>query len=179
MITWPEGCSKKRWLGAKASTVFQGMNPGKKDDRFESYFMVGGSQITLRSGGIWLGPSGPLFLRGGCFGGESDDVRHPTHGETCTAGGLRVQVLSAARRAIAVAFLGHGISVVVTGWTLWRVHLPSLRVCRVHQRMWVSQRGSDIAQEAWPCLLLMVVVMVGAGSSTGPSQGEAGGMALS
>lgn len=50
------------WLGAKASTVFQGMNPGKKDDRSESYYMVGGSQITLRSGGIWLGPSGPLFL---------------------------------------------------------------------------------------------------------------------
>ncbi len=43
------------------------MNPGKKDDRFESYFMVGGSQITLRSGGIWLGPSGPLFLGGMIF----------------------------------------------------------------------------------------------------------------
>lgn len=38
------------------------MNPEKKDDRSESYFMVGGSQVTLRSGGIWLGPSGPLFF---------------------------------------------------------------------------------------------------------------------
>ena len=36
------------------------MNPEKKDDRSESYFMVGGSQVTLRSGGIWLGPAGPL-----------------------------------------------------------------------------------------------------------------------
>jgi hypothetical protein len=46
------------------------MNPGKKDDRFESYFMVGGSQITLRSGGIWLGPSGPLFFGGDDLEGE-------------------------------------------------------------------------------------------------------------
>lgn len=53
---------------------------------------------------------------------------HSDHGETWTAGGLRVQVLSEARTAMAVAFLGHGISVVVTGWTLCRVHLPSLRV---------------------------------------------------
>ena len=95
------------------------MNPGKKDDRFESYFMVGGSQITLRSGGIWLGPSGPLFfgddLKGEVRLGNSP---HPDHGDTCTEGGLRVQVLSEARRAMAVAFLGHGISVVVTGWML-------------------------------------------------------------
>ena len=94
------------------------MNPGKKDDRFESYFMVGGSQITLRSGGIWLGPSGPLFSNKGCFGGKLHNVLNPAHGETWTAGGLRVQVLSEARIAMAVAFLGHGISVVVTGWTL-------------------------------------------------------------
>lgn len=40
------------------------MNPGEKDDRSESYFMVGGSQVTLRSGGIWLGPAGPLFFGG-------------------------------------------------------------------------------------------------------------------
>lgn len=81
------------------------MNPGKKDDRSESYFMVGGSQVTLRSGGIWLGPAGPL--------GESEVerveicIRAGDHGLNRSLSTVRCRVGNQRRNAYSGIWRGH------------------------------------------------------------------------